>query len=218
MADQPWAWDVPESSERIRRKMTRQDAFERASGKAAYTRDIYLPGMLYAKILTSPYAHAKITKIDTSQAEALPGIRDVLKYNDPDIQYDSGTGAWYEVSGMCNLLTLPGTSDFYNHPMGVAVVADSEEICDRALRQVEIEWEERPFILDMEASAKPDSVKIMPEVKRINEKAKEPNTIIAEDVTYGDMERGFAEADKVIEYKIRREYNSAAGVEPAVCV
>ena len=83
---------------------------------------------------------------------------------------------------------------------------------------MKIEWEELPFILDMEESAKPDAIKTMPEVKRINEKAKEPNTIIAEDVTYGDMEKGFAEADKVIEYKIKREYNSAAGVEPAVCV
>ena len=137
--------------------MPRQDAHERASGKAAYTRDIYLPGMLYAKILTSPYAHAKITNIDTSQAKALPGVRDILTFDDPDIKYDSGTGAWYEVSGMCNLRSLSGTSDFYNHPMGVAVVADSEEICDRALRLMKIEWEERPFILDMEESAKPNA-------------------------------------------------------------
>jgi len=214
----PWTWEVPEDYKKTQASMPRQDAHERASGKATYTRDIHFPGMLYAKILTSPYAHAKIVKIDTSAAEALPGVRDILKYDDPSIQYDSGSGLWYEVSGMCNILTLPKTSNFYNHPMGVAVVADSEEICDRALRLMKIEWEEQPFILDMEESAKPDAIKTMPEVKRINEKAREPNTIIAEDVTYGDMEKGFAEADKLIEYKIKREYNSAAGVEPAVCV
>jgi CO/xanthine dehydrogenase Mo-binding subunit len=218
MEYRPWTWKPPENFKKMRDAMPRQDAHERASGKAAYTRDIYLPGMLYAKILTSPYAHAKIIKIDTSKAEALPGVRDILQYDDPDIKYDSGTGNWYEVSGMCNILSLPETSDFYNHPMGVAVVADSEEICDRALRLMNIEWEERPFILDMEESAKPNATKIMSEVKRINEKAREPNTIIAEDVTYGDMEKGFAEADKVIEYKITRQYTSAAGVEPAVCI
>jgi CO/xanthine dehydrogenase Mo-binding subunit len=218
MEYRPWTWRPPENYKKMQDAMPRQDAHERASGKATYTRDIYLPGMLYAKILTSPYAHAKIIKIDASKAEALPGVRDILKYDDPDIKYDSGTGNWYEVSGMCNILTLPETSDFYNHPMGVAVVADTEEICDRALRLINIEWEERPFILDMEESAKPNAAKIMSEVKRINEKAREPNTIIAEDVTYGDMEKGFAEADKIIEYKITREYTSPAGVEPAVCV
>ena len=100
---------------------------------------------------------------------------------------------------MCNVRTLSDTSEYYNHPMGVAVVADSEEVCDRALRLVKIEWEERPFILDMEEAAKPNAIKTMPEVKRTNEKAKEPNTIMAEEVTYGDMEKGFAEADVVLE-------------------
>jgi xanthine dehydrogenase molybdenum-binding subunit len=214
----PWTWKVPDDYRETQPKMPRQDAHERASGKAAYTRDIYLPGMLYAKILTSPYAHAKITKIDTSQAKALQGVRDILRYDDPDIAFDSGTGLWYEVSGMCNILSLPQGSDFYNHPMGVAVVADSEEICDRALRLMKIEWEEQPFILDMEEAARPNAIKTMPEVKRINAKAREPNSIVVDDVVYGDMDKGFAEADKVIEYKIRREMNSSAGVEPAVCV
>jgi len=102
--------------------------------------------------------------------------------------------------------------------MGVAVVADSEEICDQALRLMKIEWEERPFILDMEESAKPGAIKIMAEVDRTSEKAKEPNTILTDDVTYGNMEKGFAEADKIIEYKLTREINSPAGVEPAVCI
>ena len=65
MADnfQPWTWEIPESDESIKRDMIpRQDAYERVSGKAVFTRDVYLPGMLYAKFLTSPYAHAKIVK------------------------------------------------------------------------------------------------------------------------------------------------------------
>ncbi|NLT66548.1 MAG: molybdopterin-dependent oxidoreductase [Acidobacteria bacterium] len=218
MGYRPWTWKPPEGYKETQSSISRQDAHEKVSGKAAYTRDIVLPGMLYAKILTSPYAHAKIIRINTAQAEALAGVRDILKYNDPDVEYDSGTGAWYEISGNYNLLTLPGTSDFYHHPMGVAVVADSEEICDRALRLMEIEWEERPFILDMEESVKPDAVKVMAEVRRTNAKAREPNTVLAEEVEYGDVDKAFAEADRVIEYKITREVNSSAGVEPAVCI
>jgi CO/xanthine dehydrogenase Mo-binding subunit len=214
----PWTWKVAEDYKQTQPSISRQDAHEKISGQAVYTRDITIPGMLYAKILTSPYAHAKIKSIDSSKAEALPGVRDILKYSDPDIAHDSGTGAWYEISGNYNILTLPGTSDFYQHPMGVAVLADSEEICDRALRLMKIDWEEQPFILDIEASARKDATKIMREVVRTNESKKEPNTILVEDTKVGDMSKGFAEADKIIEYKITREMNTPVGAEPAVCV
>ena len=122
MADQPWQWAVPESSSSIKQNMTRQDAFERVTGQAVYTRDVAFPGMLYAKTLTSPYAHAKIVRIDTSQAEALVGVRDILRFDDPAIAKDGGAGS--DTAMSYSILTLPGTSDFYQHPMGVAVVAD----------------------------------------------------------------------------------------------
>jgi CO/xanthine dehydrogenase Mo-binding subunit len=218
MEYRPWTWKAPENFKEGQGTIARQDAHERVSGKAVYTRDIALPGMLYAKILNSPYAHAKIKSIDTSKAEALTGVRDILKFDDPDIKHDSGIGSWYEVSGNYDVLTLPGISDYYQHPMGVAVVGDNEEVCDRALRLMKIEWEERPFVLDMEESAKPDAAKVMAEIKKLNSKAREPNTVVAEDVTYGNMEQGFAEADKIIEYKIRRTTHSAAGVEAAAVV
>ena len=108
--------------------------------------------------------------------------------------------------------------------MGVAVVADSEEICDRALRLIKIEWEERPFILDMEEAAKPDAPKIMTEVRRMSfmgfrgSKDTNPNVIVTEEREIGNVEKGFAEADKVIEYTIKRAMNSPAGVEAMACV
>jgi CO/xanthine dehydrogenase Mo-binding subunit len=219
MSDQPWQWAVPESSASIKRSMTRQDAFERVTGQAVYTRDVAFPGMLVAKILTSPYAHAKIVRMDTSQAEALVGVRDILRFDDPAIAKDGGAGS--DTAMFYSILTLPGTSDFYQHPMGVAVVADSEEICDRALRLIKIEWEERPFVLDMEESAKPGAPKIMPEVRRMNFRASsnDPGNIITtEEREIGNVQEGFAEADKVIEYSIKRAMNSPAGVEAMACV
>lgn len=196
--------------------MTRQDAYERISGEAVYTRDMKLPGMLYTKIMTSPYAHARIASMDTRKAEALPGVRDILRYDDPDISIDNVTGC--SSASKYNILTLPGISDFYQHPMGVAVVADTEEICDRALRLVEIEWEERPFVLEMEESLKPDAPKIMTEVMRLDPTAGEPNTVQTEEAEIGDVEKGFAEADRTIEYKIKRAVNTPAGVEAMVCI
>jgi len=98
----------------------------------------------------------------------------------PDLPTIAETLPGFEVSRNYNLLTLPRTSEFFQHPMGVVVVADTEEICDRALRLLQIEWEERPFILDMEESLKPTAPKIMPEVKRLHPKAKEPNTVFTD--------------------------------------
>jgi xanthine dehydrogenase molybdenum-binding subunit len=214
----PWTWKVPENAKGLSHTIKRQDAFERVSGQAVFTRDVILPGMLYAKILLSPYASARIVSVDTSESAALVGVRDILKYDDPDIEFDSETAPGFEVSRNYNLLTLPGTADHFEHPMGIVVVADSEEICDRALRLLKIEWEELPFILDMEESLKPDAPKIMPEVKRMNPNAKEPNTVLTDRAEFGNVETGFAEADKVVEYTITRARNTPAGVEPIACV
>jgi CO/xanthine dehydrogenase Mo-binding subunit len=217
---------MPETSESKKSKMVRQDAHDRVSGNGIYTRDIYLPGMLYAKVLTSPYSAAKIVNINTSSAESLVGVRDILTYKDKDIAGDSAPGS--EISMGFSILTLPGTSDFFQHPMGVVVVADSEQICDQALKLIKIDWEELPFLLDMEEAVKPDALKIMPEVTRISmgmgmgnpgrESNRGPNIISSEDREIGSIEKGFAEADKVIEYTIKRGMNSVAGTEAMVCV
>lgn len=213
---QPWKWVVPEDGNQAKRNLSRQDGHDKVSGQAVYTRDIYLPGMLYAKILTSPHAHSKIVRMDTSKAEALTGVRDIIRYDDPDIARDNATGPY--ISNAFNILSLPGISDFYQHPMGVAVVADDEETCDRALRLIDVEWEERPFLLNMEEALKPDAPKIMTEVKRLDATAKEPNTIMTREMMIGNVDKGFTEADKVIEYTFKRAMNTPAGVEPLVCV
>ncbi|MEJ2108659.1 MAG: hypothetical protein P8Z37_01870 [Acidobacteriota bacterium] len=96
MEYRPWTWKVPENSTGMEKEITRQDAYERVSGQAVYTRDVVLPGMLYAKILNSPYAHAKIASMDTSDAEQLVGVRDILTYDDPDIAYENGIHPGFE--------------------------------------------------------------------------------------------------------------------------
>jgi xanthine dehydrogenase molybdenum-binding subunit len=212
----PWTWKIPEGFSPVEYSSPRHDAHDKLSGQAMYTRDLHLPGMLYAKVLTSPYAHARIAGMDTSKAEELTGVRDVLRFDDPDIALENVTGGY--CSSQYNILTLPKTSDFYQHPMGVAVVADSEELCDRALRLIEIQWEELPFILDMEESLKPTAATIMPEVLRLNKNAKPPNTVVTQTTEIGSIQKGFAEADKIMEYTMTRATNTVAGVEAMACV
>ena len=147
-----------------------------------------------------------------------------MRFDDPDISGDRGVGS--DIGATYSILTLPGISDLYQHPMGVAVVADSEELCDRALRAIKLEWEERPFILDMEESSKPDAPKIFPEAMPMGfgfgmsnrGSGGGTNIVTMAEREIGDVEKGFAEADSVIEYKINREMNSPAGVEAMVCV
>ncbi len=212
----PWTWKIPQELAETPFDVTRQDAYDRVTGEAVYTRDISLPGMLFAKIMTSPFAHARIVSMDTSKAAELEGVRDILRFDDPDIVFDNVTGC--SSASKYNILTLPGTADFYQHPMGVVIVADSEEICDRALRLIKVQWEEKPFILDMEESLKPDAPKIMSQVIRLDPTAQEPNTVFTDESRIGDVEKGFAEADKIIEYKINRAVNTPAGVEAMVCI
>jgi CO/xanthine dehydrogenase Mo-binding subunit len=212
----PWTWKVPEGFTAVDRGLSRQDAIDKVSGQAVYTRDLNFPGLLYAKILTSPYAHAKIVRMDIGEAKALLGVRDILRFDDPDISLDNVTGGY--CSAEYNILTLPGTSDFYQHPMGVAIVADSEEICDQALRLIDIEWEEQPFILDMKTALKSESPRIMPEVMRLNRSAKEPNAVMSRNSEIGNVEKGFSAADTVFEYEINRSMNTTAGVEGLACV
>ena len=167
----PWTWKIPEGGAGGKRGLIRQDGYARASGQAEYTKDINFPGMLYAKILTSPFAHAKIVSMDLARPKFprreghshLTTIRKSPKTTRAVVEPAART---------YSILTLPVTGDFYQHPMGAAVVADSEEICDRALKLINIQWEERPFILDMEESLKSNAPKIMPESETTGSKRK----------------------------------------------
>jgi len=69
----------------------RIDSYERVTGRATYTGDVRLPGMLFARVLRSPHPHARIRSIDTSRAEALPGVRAVVTHETHELIYSSGS-------------------------------------------------------------------------------------------------------------------------------
>jgi xanthine dehydrogenase YagR molybdenum-binding subunit len=125
-------YDWPEAGERklIGQRTSRVDGPAKTSGKAKYTYDVNLPGMLFGKILRSPYAHAKITALDTSAAESMPGVKAVRKIQDvgKEIQW-----AGDEI---------------------VAVAAESEEIARDALDKIKIEFEQLPHLVNEEDLSK----------------------------------------------------------------
>ncbi|MEM4561149.1 MAG: hypothetical protein QXS57_06980, partial [Candidatus Caldarchaeum sp.] len=74
-------------------RLNRRDAVEKVSGRAVYANDVSFPGMLYAKVLRSPYPHARVKKVDTSKAETLPGVKAVISRNNTKDWYTY----WYKI-------------------------------------------------------------------------------------------------------------------------
>ena len=115
----------------------RHDGFDKVTGKAAYGADVTLPGMLHAKLLRSPHAHANIKSIDTSRAEAAPGVRAVLTYADfPEYENKAVVGPaggppqnMFHVSSK---ILARGKALFRGHPVA-AVAADSPHEAEEAL-------------------------------------------------------------------------------------
>lgn len=186
-----------------KRGVRRIDGYEKATGAAKYTMDVQLPGMLYARFLTSPYPHAEIKSLDTSQAAALPGVRAILRYDDPELPAEADLGG-HEPSAEP---ALPRVAHFQGEEVGAMVAADSEEIAEEALKLIDVEWEQRPFVLDPEEALEPGATLANPE-------SYPDNNLSYETVEeHGDVEKGFAKADKVIEFNFRQGYNTWIGPE-----
>jgi len=213
--NKPWLWRPPKDGYIGKSGLRPKEASEKVTGRAIYTSDVYLPGMLYAKVFRSPYAHARIKSMDSSKAEALPGVWTVIKYDDTDLDlhdyFPKETGwYWWRDS------ILPDTADFFGVRVGAVVVADSEEICDQALKLIGegIEWEELPIILDPEEAIKPDAPLLHPE---LNSESNIWKDVVI--LNQGDVEKGFASSDNIIEfYQRKMEDDVWATPEPGCMV
>jgi len=186
-----------------KRDIPRNDGLEKATGAAKYTLDVQLPGMLYGRFLTSPYPHAKILSMDTTEAEKVPGVRCVLRYDDPELPEGASLGG-HELN---SVPPLPRIAYFEGEECGAFVVADSEEMAEQALKSIKVEWEQRPFLLDVEKALEPDAPLTMPEEYPDSN----VHTVYLEG--RGDVEQGFAEADKVIEFRWTFGLNTWVGPE-----
>ncbi len=184
----------------------RLDGYEKASGRAVYTIDVKLHGMIYAKFLTSPYPHARIKSMNTSRAEAYPGVRCVLRYDDPEIPTLANLGGHVPNS----VTVFPNTAYFQGEEVGAFIAADTESIVDEALKRIEVEWEERPFVLDPEAAIAQNAPMANPEMYPQSNCYNEGFFDVEK---HGDVEKGFAQADKIIEFKTKRLANTWMGPE-----
>jgi len=199
------------------------DGREKAAGKAVYADDLSLksrmPGLLYAKVLRSPHAHARIKSLDLRAALALPGVVDILRYDDPEVASLAPTNAgWTDgvdtVSyrkmmwgAFRDRRVLGDYACWVGDEVGVAVAAESELVAEEALRLVKVEWEVLPFVLDPIEAQKPGAPLVHPEISKDNVFPPDPFGGEEIFVDKGDVEKGLAEAEVVVD--CRSVYHNA---------
>ncbi len=194
------------------------DAVKLALGKPAFTDDLEMRGMLTAKMLTSPLAHARIKRIDASRARALPGVAAVLTWQDiPRVVY-STAGQSDPIPGPLDMFSLDHTVRYVGDRVAF-VAAETEEIAAAALKLIEVEYEELPAILDSRA-ALDNPTRLHPEPEYVNFADSDPARNLAAHIhiDIGDVEQGFAEADRIFEYEYEVPKVQQAHIEPHVVV
>ncbi len=165
-----------------------RDAALKVTGQKQYVGDMSRPGMLHAAVLFSPLPHARIKSINTEKAKALPGVRDVVCHReDPGVRFNSAT-RFYEHQ-------IPDTERIFDDTVRfvgdrvAAVAADTIEIAREALSLIEVEYEPLPFYLDVEQAAQEGAAPLHGE----------SNVLTTIQHTAGDLEAGFAQADRIFE-------------------
>ncbi len=169
----------------IGKPLPKVDSLGKTTGQARYAEDIVLPGMLFGRVLRSPHAHARIVGIDTGRAQTKPGVRAVLTGRDLPIRYGILPVSQDETALAEDVVRYVG------EPVA-AVAADDEEIAEQALRAVDVEYEPLPAVTSIESALRQSAVPI-------HDRADGTNIHKAVNLEFGDVEKGFSNADYVRE-------------------
>jgi xanthine dehydrogenase molybdenum-binding subunit len=191
----------------VGKKTPRIDAYERVTGQAHYTGDIQLPGMLYARVLRSNVPHAKIISIDTSKAEKLPGVKAVIHHENAKVPWSSG-GHTHQRFIFNNPVRFVGDAV-------AAVAATDRHIAEDALKLIEIKYEKIPHVLDPNEALKPDAPKISTNGNLSVGKGAFSAPI---EESWGDLEKGFKEADQTFEDTYITKHTNNAQLERRVSI
>ena len=200
----------------------RPDGAEKVTGKAQYGADIRLPGMIFGRILRSPHAHARILSIDTSAAEAHPGVLAVLTYRDlpqaDDRMEELGESAINIMEVADNILA--SKKALYRGHAIAAVAAKSGHVAEEALAKIKVEYELLPPVLDVKDAMREDAPLLNEtrHTKFMGGKLSEKPSNIASFNQFksGDVDAAFADADVVVEREFTTTMVHQGYIEPHV--
>ena len=200
----------------------RPDGVEKVTGKAQYGADIRLSGMIFGRVLRSPHAHARILSIDTSAAEAHPGILAVLTYRDLPAAEDK-----MEELGESNINVKEASDNvlasdkvLYRGHAIAAVAAASAHVAEEALAKIKVEYEILPAVLDVRDAMREDAPLL--NERRFTKSmggvmSEKPSNIAAHNqFKGGDIDAAFADADVVIEREFTTSMVHQGYIEPQV--
>ncbi|HEX9385457.1 MAG TPA: molybdopterin cofactor-binding domain-containing protein, partial [Anaerolineales bacterium] len=195
------------------------DAIKLVQGKPAFTADMDMRGMLHARVLRSPHAHARIKNIDATKARELKGVAAVLTWQDiPRVVY-STAGQSDPIPGPLDTFSLDNKVRFVGDRVAM-VAAETPEIAEQALSLIEVEYQILPAVLDSRESMKPEAIRIHDEPEFVNFADSNPEKNLAAEIRIdiGDVEKGFAEADEIFEAEYEVPKVQQAHIEPHVSV
>jgi len=192
---------VIEKDEIIGRRVPKLDAPEKASGRVRYINDMILPRMLYARVLRTDRVHAKIISIDTSKAAALPGVHSIITADDMP-----GFG----IGVLKDNPPLKGDVVRCIRDEIAAVAAESEAICDEAMRLISVEYEDLPTVFTA-VDALADGAPVLHEDRP-------DNIAMAHEFGAGDMDAGEAEADHIVEGRYDAHYVTHCNMGASCCL
>ncbi|HEX2574002.1 MAG TPA: xanthine dehydrogenase family protein molybdopterin-binding subunit [Polyangia bacterium] len=194
---EPEPWDAQSKLRIVGRPVPRLDAVAKVTGRAKYTQDVMLPGMLYGRFLRCPHPAARLRGIDVSRAKAYPGVKAV----------------WTE---------KVGRKLHYQGQEVAAVAAISADVAEEALRLIQVDYEERPFVVDATKAMAPDAPLVFADEKlpdaedapppraKVTAKGNVRSTVETE----GDLEAAFAEAEVIVEGTYRTQVQVHSALEP----
>ncbi len=198
----------------IGQPVARGEGGDKVSGKAVYPADIALPGMLWGKVLRSPFPHARIVRIDTTRASRVPGVHTVLTGRDlPDRRVGRR---------LRDMPVLARDKVLFVGEKVAAVAAEDSDAAEEALLLIDVEYEELPAVFDpLEAMTETAPVlhEGMASYEGLPQPASSINNVFAHNIwAKGDVESGFLESDLVFEHTFTTQLMHQAYIEPHACV
>ena len=195
--------------------VVRAEGAEKVSGRTIYAADVHLPGLLWGKILRSPYPHARIRSIDVSKAREVPGVRAIVTGRDFPNHFigkqirDMPVLCWDVVRFVGDRVA--------------AVAADTLDVAEEALHLIQVDYEQLPAVFDPLEAMQPGAPRLHEDVAAYEGGPKDklaldiPNGLTRLAWRKGDVEQGFREADVVLEHTFRIPGRHQGYLEPHAC-
>jgi len=198
----------------------RHDGEDKVTGRALYGADFTTTGLLHGKVLRSPYAHARIKSIDTSQAEAHPGVKAVITAADmPEVEDDIvtlGEGGAANLKFLQNNILADSKALYKGHAVA-AVAASNPHIAEEALALIQVDYEVLPPVMDVKEAMGRDAPLLHEDLKTtsLGQKSDTPSNVAKHlQAKEGDIEKGFAEADEIVEREFKTATVHQGYIEP----